>query len=173
MLHRTGTGEWSADNLTLAEVTQSMDNAVAAGANALEFMVTWCVLLCTIRLYRTERLNNVSTDNNHFAWSRYALGGVESTSFYPANDSSPLATVSDADLTALFKYAKHSHNLTVAFTPFLDPICNDPNNGCVNYWRGSLCQGFNASQFDAFFSNYSAIIVRYAKLAEASGAVDE
>ena len=93
-----GTGEWSAANLTLREMMQSMDNAVAAGSNALEFMVTW-----------------------------YALDGVESTAFYPANDSSPLATVSDADLTALLKYAKQQHNLTTAFTPFLDPICNDPD----------------------------------------------
>jgi hypothetical protein len=39
--------------------------------------------------------------------------------FAQANASSALATASDADLTALFKYAKHTHNLTVAFTPFL------------------------------------------------------
>jgi len=59
--------------------------------------------------------------------SRYAKDGVESTAFYPANASSPLATVSDADITALMQYAKRTHNLTVAFTPFLDPVCNDPS----------------------------------------------
>ena len=139
-----GTGEWSATNLTLAEAKQSMDMAVEAGVNALEFMVTW-----------------------------YALDGVSSTSFYPAPASSPLATVSDADLTALFKYAKQKHNLVVAFTPFLDPICNDPTEGCESYWRGSLCQAFNTSQYDQFFASYSAIILKYARLAEESGAVDE
>ena len=107
-----GTGEWSAANVTLTEAQLSIDNAVAAGANALEFMVTY-----------------------------YAKHGVESTTFYPANASSPLATASDANLLALFKYAKRTHNLTVAFTPFLDPICNDPSEGCQGYWRGQLCQG--------------------------------
>ena len=83
--------------------------AVEAGVNALEFMVTW-----------------------------YALDGVSSTSFYPAPASSPLATVSDADLTALFKYAKQKHNLVVAFTPFLDPICNDPKEGGVSGSRRQI-----------------------------------
>lgn len=110
-----GTGEWSAANITLTEAQLSVDNAVAAGANALEFMVTY-----------------------------YAKDGVESTTFYPANASSPLATASDADLLALFKYAKRTHNLTVAFTPFLDPICNDPSEGCQGYWRGQLCQSAQA-----------------------------
>lgn len=32
---------------------------------------------------------------------------------------------------------------------------------------------FNSSQFDAFFANYNPIILKYAKLAEESHAVDE
>ena len=106
----------------------------------------------------------------------YAKDGVESTAFYPANASSPLATLSDADLTALFRYSKHRHNLTVAFTPFLDPMCNDPKRCSAAEmfnWRGTLCTAFNESQFEQFFLHYTPLIVRYAKLAQASGAVDE
>jgi len=36
-----------------------------------------------------------------------------------------------------------------------------------------LCQGFNTTQFDAFFANYNPIMLKYAKLAQDSGVVDE
>ena len=39
-----GTGEWSAPNVTLADAKLSIGNAVKAGANALEFMVTLYLL---------------------------------------------------------------------------------------------------------------------------------
>ena len=39
--------------------------------------------------------------------------------------ASPLQTEEDGALVNAMRYAKAKHNLTVAFTPFLDPFCND------------------------------------------------
>ena len=173
-----GTGEWSAANLTLADAKRSLDSMVAAGANAVgEFRSSRPPLsshTLSVEVFGPDARHRCRGAEFMVTW--YAKDGVESTAFYPANASSPLATLSDADLTALFRYSKHRHNLTVAFTPFLDPMCNDPKRCSAAEmfnWRGTLCTAFNESQFEEFFSHYTPLIVRYAKLAQASGAVDE
>jgi hypothetical protein len=48
------------------------------------------------------------------------------TQIYRNTDAaSPLQTEEDGALVNAMRYAKAKHNLTVAFTPFLDPFCND------------------------------------------------
>ena len=147
-----GTGEWSNPSIApdSAAALESIDAAVGAGANALEFMVTW--------YFRTQ---------------------YDTTIFRNTDEASPLRTEDDRALVNAMRYAKSTHNLTVAFTPFLDPFCNDYKNcsgesydvvttGAV--WRGVLCQDFNADQWAAWFGQYSAFIVHYAALAQEAGA---
>ena len=154
-----GTGEWSnpAFSLDSAQSRQSIDNAVSkAGVNALEFMATW-----------------------YFA-------NKDDTLFYPStNATSPTRTATDKELISIMRYAK-SKNLTVAFTPFLDPFCNDHTfcaqqnlsyieNGLL--WRGQVGDGWssNSSQWAAFFNksephSYYSFILRFAKIAQQAGA---
>jgi hypothetical protein len=155
-----GSGEWVGDiALDSPQALQSIDNAVeVAGANALEFLVTWY------------------------------YSSMQDTEFFPStNASSPTRTATDAELTTAMCYAKKRHQLTVAFTPFLDPLCRDyafcgkqsyEYVTLDNVWRADVGTGFNTTQWEAFFDpsiehSYASYILRYARLAQASGCVDE
>lgn len=147
-----GSGEWSYPGVQIdsEDAFKSIDNAVAIGTNALEFMVTW------------------------YFNSKY------DTQIFPVEDTtSPLFGGNDDQLVNVMKYAKQKHNLTVAFTPFLDPLCNDYKlcaKGSYDYvrdgtvWRGEMCQGFNHTQWLAWFEEYTPFILRYAKLSQMAGA---
>jgi hypothetical protein len=153
-----GTGEWSnpAFGPTSPESFRSIDNAVTvAGVNALEFMVTWYFF---------------SDSDTHF--------------FPDRNSSSSTRTATDDELVAMMRYAKSAHNLTVAFTPFLDPYCNNwqycakQSFATITHqsvWRGSICVFDSRAQWAAFFNasdphSYAGFILHYARLAERAGA---
>jgi hypothetical protein len=103
---------------------------------------------------------------------------VTSTEIYPITDiANPLRTSTDDELASIIQYA-HSRGLQVIVTPMLDPDwtlpaqnwCRD-NSSSTCFWRGELGTFWGddcspGSQWDAWFSGYTSMLVHYARLSQ-------
>lgn len=133
-----GLSEWTGRQLAAdsPEVLRSVDEAVRAGVNSLEFPAMW-----------------------------YIVNRTDTTMFPIFDRDSNIRSSSDEELTNLMRYAS-SRGLRIALSPMIDGTCQGfayPDAQC--YWRAESGTGFNDTQWDAWFESYRVFILHYAKLA--------
>ena len=141
-----GSGEWSShENNRLdtpsAEVT--LRRIAATGANSVQAAVTWF------------------------------FASPDDTSFYPIySNATPYRSESDAELTTFFRTAR-GMGFKTGLSILLDPDFRMANYSARNIknacWRDFVGRNFTEDQWDAWFRNYEAWAVHYAKLSQQNG----
>jgi len=137
-----GSGEWSnpAFPYNSSGAFTSLDRVKSTGANWVRILVTWF------------------------------QDSINSTTIYPINTPSPLASQTDEQLMIIITQA-HNIGLKVMLSPILDPNWELPWNGRDSQdpnfvWRGMIGQNFNNSQWINWFASYSNYILHMAQIAK-------
>ncbi len=98
---------------------------------------------------------------------------INTTSIFPLYNASAVSaeyyvyvTIGEGDLLAAIRHA-HELGLQVMLKPHVDPLTDNAPIGKT--WRGDIGKFFNASQWDAWFASYWAMLSHYAMLAEREG----